>query len=59
MLDELKKYNPRNSKYRKCKENPLINAQNFYDGRKIIINAFKDKIFPLDNPDDFPEYVSK
>ena len=25
----------------------------------MIINAFKDKIFPLNNPDDFPEYFSK
>ena len=25
----------------------------------MIINAFKNKIFPLDNPDDFPTYVSE
>ena len=25
----------------------------------MIINAFKDKIFPLNNPGDFPHYVSK
>ena len=24
----------------------VINAQNFYDGREMVINAFKDKIFP-------------
>ena len=57
MLDELKKYNPRNSEYRNGKENLLINAKKIYDGREMIINAFKDKILPLDNPDDFPEYV--
>ena len=60
MLEILKIYKPRkNSKYYKLKDDLLINAQNFYDERKIIIEAFKNKIFPLSNPDYYPEYVSK
>ena len=37
----------KNSKYHKLKDDISINAQNFYDGRKMIINAFKNEIFPL------------
>ena len=56
----LKAYRPRNnSKYYKLKQDLLINAQNFYDGREMIIEAFKNKIFPLSNPDYYPEYVSE
>ena len=25
----------------------------------MVINAFKDKIFPLNNPNDYPEYDSQ
>ena len=60
MLEILKKYKPRkDSKYYKLKDDPLINIQNFYDGREMIINAFKNKIFPLQDPANFPEYVSE
>ena len=37
----------------------MNNANNFYDGREIIINAFKDKIFPLNPKESFPEYKDK
>ena len=37
----------------------MINAKKTYDGRETIINAFKDKIFPLNNPSDIPQYASK
>ena len=48
MTELLKNYRPRkNSKYYKLKDNFLINAQNFYDGRKMIIDAVKNKLFPL------------
>ena len=48
MLEISKKYRPRkDSKYEKLRDDLLINAKNFYDGRKMIISAFKDKIFPL------------
>ena len=36
-----------------------MNTQHFYDERKMIIKAFKDKIFPLKNPADHPDYVSE
>ena len=31
---------------KKKKDDLLIKEQNFYDGREMIINAFKSKIFP-------------
>ena len=37
----------------------LINAKKNFDGRKMIIEAFKNKIFPLSNPDYYPEYTSE
>ena len=58
MLEILKECTPRkDSKYKKLKDDLLINAQNFNDGREIIINAFKDKIFPPNSLSDYPEYV--
>ena len=57
MLKILKRYKPSNSKYKKIKTDRLINAQNFYDGREIIINAFKNKIFPLNEIN--PQYNSE
>ena len=59
MLKLLKKYRPNTPKYVKSKKDLLINAQNFYDGREMIIDAFKDKLFPLNNLNDFPHYVSE
>ena len=60
-LKKLKDYKPKkkNSKYYKLKDNLLINAKKFCDGRKMIIEAFKNKIFPLSNPDYYPEYTSE
>ena len=57
MLNKLESYRASPAKYIAGRKIFLINAQNFYDGRKMIINAFKDKIFPLNDPDDFPKYV--
>ena len=47
VLNALKKYSPKNPEYIKEKINFLDNVKNFYDGRNMIINAFKDKIFPF------------
>ena len=47
MIVALKSHKPKKRKYKENKEKLLINAQNFYDGRRIIINAFKNEIFPL------------
>ena len=59
MIKILKAYNPRDSKLKKIKSNLLINAQSFYDGRQMIISAFKNKIFPLKDPANFPDYFSE
>ena len=47
VLAALGKYNPRNSEYKNKKIKRLENVKRFYDGREIIINAFKNKTFPL------------
>ena len=47
IIGALKKYKPKKQKYKENKEKLLINDQNFYDGRKMTIEAFKNKIFPL------------
>ena len=46
-LYALKKYRPRNSDYIKKRKKLLNNAKNLYFGREMIINSFKNKIFPL------------
>ena len=45
MLQTLKKHGPRDSKYISEKLKLLDNSKTFYDGRKMIVNAFKNKIF--------------
>ena len=46
-IEELKKYQPRTKENVSDKNKVLINAQNVYDGREMIITAFKNKLFPL------------
>ena len=54
VLSMLERYRPRNLDYVTAGENHLINAKNFYDGRKMIIDAFKNKRFPfgVEEPED-------
>ena len=47
MIKILKDYKPKKSDNKKKKDALVINAQNFYDGRKMIVNAFKSKTFPF------------
>ena len=47
MLEKLKKYTPRSAVNIEDKKNVLENAQNLYDGREMIVDAFKNKLFPL------------
>ena len=49
-LAALERYKPRNPDYVTIREKLLINAKRIYDVREMIINAFNDKIFPL-NPE--------
>ena len=46
-LKKLKKYTPANEKTISKKESFLNNIQQFYDGREMVINAFKSRIIPL------------
>ena len=47
------------SEYKKKKDDLLINVKNFYDGREMIVNVFKNKIFPTVNLIEYPQYSSK
>ena len=47
VLIALEKYKPRDSEYKIKTLKLLENVKRFYDGREIIINTFKNKIFPL------------
>ena len=47
VLTALEKYKPRDSEYKNKKLKLLENVKRFYDGQEVIINAFKNKIFPL------------
>ena len=47
ILKRLKKYAPRAENNVDDKNNVLKNAQNLYDGREMIIDAIKNKLFPL------------
>ena len=44
-LDALEKYRPRTTDYIEKRKKLLENARNFYDGREMIVNSFKNKIF--------------
>ena len=56
ILSALEGCNPRKPEYITTKNNLLINAKHFYDGREEIINAFKNKIFPFKKFDNFGDY---
>ena len=58
-LNALERYILRNPDYVGERKQLLNNAKNFHDGREMIINAFKDKIFPLNPEKSFPEYKDR
>ena len=51
----LNDYNPKAQKYIQAKNKLLDNAKNFYEGRKKIIEGFKNRIFPLKSDDEIEE----
>ena len=55
-MEELKKYRPRIKDNTDTKNNLLTNAENFYDGREIIINGFKNKLFPFYSGNYYEEF---
>ena len=58
-IEELKKYRPRTENNISDKNKVLTNAQNLYDGREMIINAFKNKLFPLYSGNYYEEFKEK
>ena len=49
--DTLNNYSPRVPEYIEAKNSLLNNIKNFYEGRKKIIERFKEKIFPIKSDD--------
>ena len=47
-INRLDKYKPNKTEYVTARKNLLINAENFYNGRQMIIDAFKNGIFSTD-----------
>ena len=50
MLENFIHYNPVKNVYKNQKINILLNAKEFYKGRKEVIIAFEENIFPLPKP---------
>ena len=55
VLGALKKYGARKPDYVTARDNLLISARNFYNGREMIINTFKNKAFSLSTEDSFED----
>ena len=55
-IGELKKYGPRTKNNISDKNKVLTNAQNLYDGRELIFNVFKNKLFPLYSGNYYEEF---
>ena len=58
-LNALSGYSPRNQNYIEAKNKIFINAKNFYERRKNIIEGFKKGIFPLKSDDESPKKPTK
>ena len=49
LLNDLKKYNPKNIDKIKSKEEALINAEKLYNNRNNVIKAFEDGVFSFND----------
>ena len=47
MIKILKDYKPKKESNKNKKDALVINAQNFYNEREMIVSAFENKIFPF------------
>ena len=56
IIEKLKKYKPRTEDNVNDKDNVLKNAQNLYKEREMIINTFKNKLFPLYSGNYYEEF---
>ena len=50
MLKNFIDYSPIKNVYKKQKTNILLNAREFYKGRREILIAFEENMFPLPKP---------
>ena len=55
MLESFINYNPVKDVYKNQKRNILLNAKEFYRGRKKVLIAFGENLFPLLKPFVFGE----
>ena len=51
-IKALENYNPKSEKYKTQRTSTLLNAKEFYKGRKMILIAFENDMFPL--PKQYP-----
>ena len=57
MIEILKVYKPKKDfQYYGRKQDLVINVQDFYDGREMIINTFKNKLFPFYSGNHYKEF---
>ena len=55
--DRLRRYRPNeNSRYFQIKKDVLNNAVHLRDGRRLLIDAFRNRILPLRDPAFYPQY---
>ena len=52
MIKRFDKHNPKKEKFKAQRESTLLNAREFYKGRKMILIAFENGAFPL--PKQYP-----
>ena len=55
-IGEVERYGPRTENNISDKNKVLTNAQNLYDGREMIINTFKNELFPLYSGNYYEEF---
>ena len=54
--NRLDRHRPRNNEYQVRRENVLESVRHLRDGRRLLIDAFRNRIFPLRDPAFYPQY---
>ena len=54
--NRLDRHRPRNNEYQVRRQNVLHSVRHLRDGRRLLIEAFSKRIFPLRDPAFYPQY---
>ena len=54
--NRLDRHRSRNNEYQIRRQNVLDSVRHLRDGRRLLIDAFKNRIFPLSDPAFYPQY---